>query len=293
MHSTASIFIFFTIIGNVLLIIVTAKRTPLLKPHLQLIINLASADLLVGTIIMPTYYSSLFIPYGRIGCTIILILDHVICTVSYLTLAAIAWDRAFAISSPLKHRWKQTTGRIARVIIGIWTWSIAIIVMTQICLKYFATQAFRDSHRMIIVACITVYMPSLLILVANARVVINLWRRKRRKRKFSEVGGTAGHRFHEMLRVYQNDRGLSTMAAFTGVAFICWLPIALGYTLQGMDIHISNCFFVAGTWLLYMNSTLNPILYFIVNKESRKDVRSLFRNKCCDSSSRDVAAIAV
>uniref|UniRef100_A0A914BY15 G-protein coupled receptors family 1 profile domain-containing protein n=1 Tax=Acrobeloides nanus TaxID=290746 RepID=A0A914BY15_9BILA len=97
-----------------------------------LLTSLATADLLVGIVIMPLALLDLLHghnwPFGRLLCAIWATSDVLLCTASILNLCIISLDRYLAITSPLKY----TRTRSKTLAFGLLSlvWGISIIVCT-------------------------------------------------------------------------------------------------------------------------------------------------------------------
>lgn len=68
----------------------------------------------------------------------------------------------------------------------------------------------------------------------------------------------------------------------TGVFLICWVPFftcniidAICIKLEKPDCRLSTTAFLLTTWLGYINSIVNPIIYTIFNPEFRKAFKKI------------------
>lgn len=68
----------------------------------------------------------------------------------------------------------------------------------------------------------------------------------------------------------------------SGVFLICWVPFftsniidAICIKLEKPDCRLSTTTFMLTTWLGYMNSIVNPVIYTIFNPEFRKAFKKI------------------
>ncbi|XP_077469727.1 alpha-1A adrenergic receptor [Stigmatopora argus] len=118
-----------SVTGNLLVIILVAATKTLHHVTSVLIINLAISDLLVGLGVMPFVALSLVQPgWARCFnlCLFAAYTSSVYCTVSVLTLAAIALDRYHSIVDCLRYGSRCTPWRKSLVVLWIWLQAVAI-----------------------------------------------------------------------------------------------------------------------------------------------------------------------
>uniref|UniRef100_A0A087Y5G9 G-protein coupled receptors family 1 profile domain-containing protein n=1 Tax=Poecilia formosa TaxID=48698 RepID=A0A087Y5G9_POEFO len=117
------------VIGNVLVIVIVAATKTLHAVTSILILNLAVSDLLVGIGVMPFVAMSI-INTGWVRCPVLCLYvgysSTVYCTVSVLTLAAIALDRYFSIMDCLRYSSRCTLWRTSAVVLWIWLQALVI-----------------------------------------------------------------------------------------------------------------------------------------------------------------------
>ena len=120
-----------TIVGNILVLVAVA-----VNPHLRgtthyFIANLAVADLLLGTTVVPFSASLEIINYWAFGqefCNIWAAMDVLCCTASIMNLCVISIDRYIGVTRPLQHSRIMSEKRAFYIIILVWILSLCISV---------------------------------------------------------------------------------------------------------------------------------------------------------------------
>ena len=119
----ASVMSLVTILGNVLVITAFIIDKNLRIYANYFILNLSIADLLIGLLI-PMYtpfllYNRTWV-FGRVACTIWLVLDYVVGSASVLCIVVISLDRYFLVSRELKYVADQKISRAICMMITVW-----------------------------------------------------------------------------------------------------------------------------------------------------------------------------
>ncbi|VDK54537.1 unnamed protein product, partial [Gongylonema pulchrum] len=71
-----------------------------------------------------------------------------------------------------------------------------------------------------------------------------------------------------------------TLGVIMGTFLICWLPFFIVNIIRSFfPGRVSDVQFVAVTWLGYANSTANPIIYTILNKDFRTAFKRILFGK--------------
>lgn len=117
------IMILLTVFGNVLVIIAVFTSRALRAPQNLFLVSLASADILVATLVMPFSLANELMGYwyfGEVWCEIYLALDVLFCTASIAHLCAISLDRYWSITQAIEYNLKRTPRRIKCIIVIVW-----------------------------------------------------------------------------------------------------------------------------------------------------------------------------
>ncbi|TKS83372.1 Alpha-1B adrenergic receptor [Collichthys lucidus] len=124
-------FIMFAIVGNILVILSVVCNRHLRIPTNYFIINLAIADLLLGTTVLPVSATLEVLDYwvfGRIFCDIWAAVDVLCCTASIMSLCVISIDRYIGVRYPLQYPMIVTEKRALLAMLGVWILAIVISI---------------------------------------------------------------------------------------------------------------------------------------------------------------------
>ncbi|XP_062069175.1 alpha-2C adrenergic receptor [Lepus europaeus] len=121
--------IVFTVVGNVLVVIAVLTSRALRAPQNLFLVSLASADILVATLVMPFSLAKELMAYwyfGRVWCGVYLALDVLFCTASIGHLCAISLDRYWSVTRAVEYNLKRTPRRVKATIVAVWLLSALI-----------------------------------------------------------------------------------------------------------------------------------------------------------------------
>ena len=231
----------FIVVGNLLAIVLSAVNKNLRKKSLFLVINMAFADLMLGTVVLPLHiyhlgdlywmwtsslYTSLY--------TSLLVIQIIFLQVSLVSATLISVERFYAIYWPLKHR--TLSKRAYRVVIFM-AWVLSVVVSTV-----YLVLPYKD------VIYFVLLLLALLLLFIVCGLNIAIWRKFQRGRIASQ----------QQRRSSQNQRLTKTLLLVSTVAVLSWLPIIIMLPIR---ICIILCF---------SNSFFNPVIYAFRIREFRQ-----------------------
>ncbi|CAF1013119.1 unnamed protein product [Adineta steineri] len=285
-----SIIIILSIIGNVIVVTAILRVQRLRHPTNFILMSLAIADLLVTTTVMiPGFISEIKQKwiFGRIFCNIWVANDITFCTASILHLVAVSFDRYVAIENPLKYKQKMTKRTILIIIGCIWLISVLLSYAPVLLGVYSqsrtggATSNNPDECNMrpnliysIISALTSFYIPLIIILFLYGRIYITARKHSRELRKL-EIIIQRLHSDNNFLLENKNWntnlKAIRTLGIVVGVFVACWLPFFVMYLV------LACCNYTCAhplveryiTWIGYVNSFCNPMIYAFSNKEFR------------------------
>ncbi|XP_062407320.1 trace amine-associated receptor 1-like [Sardina pilchardus] len=271
----ASLYIFFgmavvvTVVGNLLVIISVLHFKQLQTPTNYLILSLAIADLLVGGIVMPpsvmrSVESCWY--FGALFCKIHSTIDVMCCTASIIILSMISIDRYYAVCHPLLYKSKITISTVGIMTSISWIVSAVFAYMLTFQeLNISGVQAFSNSavcegscillQSMLSSALAsTFYIPCIIIVSIYVKIFLVA---QEQARSVQIMNATRKSSLTKMER-----KATKTLAIIMGVFLLAWIPYNIVFTV---DPHFGyttpQLIFDVVTWIGYLNSTCNPVVY--------------------------------
>ena len=260
----------FTTFLNTLVIVTIQKTTELQTNSSILISSLAITDLFVGAVSTPLIITEdALIIQGTVSESIVCNINesaafvlYIAYSASYMHLILMGWERYVAIAKPMKYNVLVRKGRIKRYSGVVW-----ITVVTAIALQT-TLQAIALPHKFLLVLHLVegvFWLISFMALVYFYSMVYS----KARKQSQSQIS---------QITAKIQSRIAFTAFLLTAAVFICTLPMAVFVgTVQFLPILRANSVFRCLEVPLYLNSLLNPVLYFYRNRRYRKAALKLLR----------------
>lgn len=126
---------FFTVLGNIFVITAVFINTRISRRITTiLVVNLAVADLLVGSVVMPISVLQIFTGniwiLSRLTCKIWASIDVISCTASIVTLCIISVERFIGVTRPLKYSYLVTRRRLFFAVFFVWVYSFTVLLAT-------------------------------------------------------------------------------------------------------------------------------------------------------------------
>ncbi|XP_059913469.1 alpha-1A adrenergic receptor-like [Gadus macrocephalus] len=260
-------FIMFAIVGNIMVILSVVCNRQLRIPTNYFIINLAIADLLLGTTVLPVSATLEVLDYwvfGRIFCDIWAAVDVLCCTASIMSLCAISIDRYIGVSYPLQYPMIVTKKRALLAMLGVWVLAIIISIGPLLGWKQPPSQDVRvcpiteEPFYALFSSLGSFYIPLAVILAMYCQVYVVAKRTTRNleagvvKENSNEVtlrihcrnqqiqdlcvgkdnghgatGGRTGNLTVKLLKFSREKKAAKTLGVVVGMFILCWLPFFL------------------------------------------------------------------
>ncbi|XP_022781248.1 adenosine receptor A3-like [Stylophora pistillata] len=276
------IFSITAILGNVLILIALRKVTSIHPPTKLLFRCLAVSDICVGIIAQPLFtvihidermiYRSNFIIDIILPCS-----SFILCGVSLLTSTAISVDRLLALLLGLRYRHVVTLRRVRALIIFCW-----FLVVASVGCVFFSGDFWLYGY--IVLIFISLFIST----ISYAKIYFRL------RQQLLHVRGHVRQQEQQLppsgvvptaLNVARYKKTVSAIVWVQLGLFACYSPfcvISMSNYL-GVSFGVNVLYFSVS--LLYLNSSLNPILYCWKIREVTQAVKDTIRElKCCSES---------
>ncbi|KAJ8001190.1 hypothetical protein DPEC_G00188720 [Dallia pectoralis] len=254
-----SLFILVAIVGNILVILSVFCNRHLQTVTNFFIVNLAMADLLLSTIVLP-FSASLEVlgcwVFGRLFCNIWAAVDVLCCTASIMSLCVISIDRYIGVKHCLKYPAIMTERRAAVILVLVWLSSMVISIGPLLGWKEAppvdesVCRITEEPGYALFSSLFSFYLPLSVILVMYFRVYVVARRTtrsleagvKRERSKSIEVvlrihcrsvmEETSRSKAHplrsslsvRLVKFSREKKAAKTLAIVVGMFILCWLP---------------------------------------------------------------------
>lgn len=251
--------IVFGVLGNILVILSVACHRHLQSVTHYYIVNLAVADLLLTSTVLPFSATMEILGYwafGRIFCNIWAAVDVLCCTASIMSLCIISIDRYIGVSYPLRYPSIVTEKRGLLALLCVWALSLVISIGPLFGWKEPAPedeticQITEEPGYVLFSALGSFYLPLTIILVMYCRVYVVAKRENKgltsglktersrseevtlriHRKNAPEVGRSASnpkskHHFSvRLLKFSREKKAAKTLGIVVGCFVLCWLP---------------------------------------------------------------------
>ncbi|KAM9461859.1 dopamine receptor D4b [Clarias gariepinus] len=104
---------------------------------------------------------------------------------------------------------------------------------------------------------------------------------------YSEIQNTAQRKKRAKINGRER-KAMKVLPVVVGAFLFCWTPFFVVHTTRALceTCEISHYLMSTATWLGYVNSALNPIIYTVFNTEFRRFFQKFLHTTCCFSARR-------
>ncbi|XP_046875561.1 alpha-2Db adrenergic receptor [Hypomesus transpacificus] len=170
-----TVIILVTIVGNVLVIVAVLTSRALRAPQNLFLVSLASADILVATLVIPFSLANEVMGYWYFGstwCAFYLALDVLFCTSSIVHLCAISLDRYWSVTKAVSYNLKRTPKRIKSMIVVVWVISAIISFPPLLMTKHDEHECLLNNETWYILSSCVVsfFAPGLIMILVYCKI---------------------------------------------------------------------------------------------------------------------------
>ena len=286
--TTLNIFLsIFATLGNVLILVALRNVSSIHPPTKLLFRCLAITDLCVGLLCQPLYVYVWYITISLdIGSRIVelayvyVFTIGVLVAVSILTSAAISVDRLLALLLGLRYRHVVTLCRV-RVLIAC-VWFIAVSNASLFCV---ARILFHDKLELASLWTLRAFTIFSIIVSTFSYSTIFFTLRHQQAQVEDHVQPEQSSRVRSVLNIARYKKTVYSVAWIQFAMLACYGPgIVMVFLLQfgniddSIEIRIADEFSLC---LVFLNSSLNPVLYCWRIKDVRREVQNTIRKCLC------------
>ena len=272
--SVANIFLSITaFLGNALILAALHKVSSIYPPTKLLFQCLAVTDLCVGLTIQPFFAMTMIFSFPSITGEIIIFLNPLLIEVTILTSTAISVDRLLALLLGLRYRHVVTLRRVRVVILCVW-----LVASLSVSLTFFTLVSLK----LVLTLIILFFVISL---GSNTKIFFILRHQQAQLQDSVQQGQP---NIQEMpLNIARYKKIVLAIIWVQLASVACYLPFIITViTTMLFNVSSNKAFRMTSSWLitlLYLNSSLNPILYCWKIKDVRQQVKSTIRQFYCSS----------
>ena len=256
-----------SILGNALVLAAIVRTPSLRATHMIMLCSLAVSDFLVGVIAQPLYIAEQ-LTKDRLAHHISVIMGYSLCGVSFLTITAITVDRFLALHYHMRYATLVTESRVKYILIIIW-----LISFLGSGFNFWNTHVHRFITGIIPIFChfiCTFCYVRIYRIVRRHQLQIHVQQR-------ALQSSNTGNNFN----IARLKKAALNTFVFYITLIICYLPLHVLLTLHGLSIKDWKTERQIAYTAVFMNSSINPLLYCWRLGELRAAVVKTARQMLC------------
>ena len=260
-------------LGNALILIALRKESSIHSPSKLLLRCLATTDLSVGLIAEPlaiAYWMSAVNEHWKI-CAFLsvasFIASYILCGVSVATLTTLSVDRLLALLLGLRYRQVVTLKRTFWIVIIFW-----------VTAAVFSAMWFWNPLITLWYGTIGIPLYLITLIFSYTKIFCTL-----RHRNTHIQNNVEQRNQTNQLNIARYKKAVSTTIWLQLTLVACYIPngVAAAFVISGgVSASVFNAWYFTVT-LVYLNSSLNPILYCCKINEVRQAVKDTIRQVLC------------
>ena len=264
-------------LGNALILVALRNVSSIHPPTKLLFRCLAVTDLCVGLICQPLYVYLIIGNFTIELAYVYFFFYYVLLTVSPLTSATISVDRLLALLLGLRYRHVVTLRRVRVVITCVWFIAVSnasLDCVAWVLSKYKVTLASLWTFIALLMVCIIISLFSY--------IKIFLTLRHQQAQVQGHVQPEQSSRVRSVLNIARYKKTVYSVAWIQFAMLACYGPyIVMAFLWNFGIIDYSKIAGEVFFCLVFLNSSLNPVLYCWRIKDVRQEVKNTIRKCLC------------
>ncbi|XP_036451335.1 trace amine-associated receptor 13c-like [Colossoma macropomum] len=271
-------------------------RKELHTPTNLLILSLAVADLLVGLFVMPVKIMELIDScwyLGNVACSVSPIIFGLPMSASLCSLVFIAVDRYIAVSDPLLYSTRVTVCKMSMLIIIGWSFCLFYVTIYTHFNGHLLQSQIQSTgcygkcilfikYSWVIIDLVICFLAPCFIILVLYLIIFNVARRQ--AKAVRAVRNEASNKHGAKVSSSSETKAAKTLGIVIFVYLACWIPFYVSSLTVESVTTVSIVWSVFG-WLLYLNSSVNPLIYAIFYSWFRESAKCILSCRIFESSS--------
>ena len=259
------------LIGNLLILVALRKVTSINPPTKLLFQCLAATDLCVGLVEQPLYVAVLLRDFGSPTASYYVIkvyvaLSFILCGVSIMTAATISVDRLLTLILGLNYKLTLTVKRVHKFVIIVWLGSFLVGFLHWIGLSFIA---YRTSFVVTLFFFFTTVF-------SFTKIVLKLRQQQAQVQQRVEQEQVNGGEIP--LNIARYKKMVYSVAWLQMALIVCYMPYMSLLLFAMVTQRFGNAFlYRSAITVVFLNSSINPILYCWRIREVRKEVKNILK----------------
>ncbi|XP_066532145.1 trace amine-associated receptor 13c-like [Hoplias malabaricus] len=282
LYVSAAAVVLLTVCGNLLIIISVCHFKQLHTPTNMLILSLAVSDFLVGLLVIPIaiiwMIESCWI-FNAVSCLCYIYISYFLTATSIFNVALIAVDRYVALSNPFLYTKSVSVNTMCLVVVSNWVLLLLYHIAMQYFNGYYTNLVLCPGNCFLVIDKVWYLFEVLLKFVVLFTVITVLYilvfviARKHasaiRDLNIKTKTQTSRHTTDSMKSERKAARALGILVF---VFLACMFPFSV-YTALSSVIQFEMGTFQVFVMLVYLNSTINPVIYALFYPWFRRCVK--------------------
>ena len=261
-----------SITGNSLLLAAILRTPSLRSSSTVFLCSLAVSDLLVGLVVQPVYISNRLKPGGRLLFPR-LMLSFSACGVSLCTMAAISVDRFLALHCHMRYPNIMTTRRAIYMSAALWLSNII-----------FPCLVFGDRNRTSFLLAMAIGIAACLLISTFSYTRIYFVVRRHQLQIHAQQQAVESLNAEHNLNMQRSKKSALNTFIYYTFMILCYSPLFICMLIFTISPKLWTSAWLLADSAAFINSAINPCLYYWRNRELRTAVVKTLRNVLCNQT---------